>query len=154
MHRQRADLGPQRGKRLLPVGLDLRVPGRDVALLLGVAFGPHLSDDRGALFPGLLAQPGGLVPGIGQQCLVLIAQAVRVGLSLSGLVNPPSIASVRSSRVLLILGSSTFQSAPKTMKNAMVPMIASVQFGGNSGFCTAESAICAMCGYLPGRNVT
>ena len=42
---------------------------------------------------------------------------------------PPSIASVRSSRVFVILGSRTFQSATKTMKNAIAPTMTSVQFG-------------------------
>src|SRR5215469_18129633 len=46
---------------------------------------------------------------------------------------PPSMASVRSCRVLVILGSSTTHSAPKTMKKPIAPTMTSTQLG-TSGF--------------------
>ena len=52
---------------------------------------------------------------------------------------PPSIASVRSSRVLVILGSRTFQSVKKTMKNPIAPTMTLVQFG-TSGFGDDDAA--------------
>ena len=107
-----------------------------------------------AFLPGLLAQPGSLMPGFGQLGPVLLERLVRLGLASSARFRPPSIASVRSSRVWVILGSSTFHSAKKTMPNPIAPTITSVQFG-TSGFGDDVAASrCNMCGYLPAGSVT
>ena len=56
----------------LAVSLDLGVTGGDDLLALPLAFGAHLGDERGALLLRLLAQPRGLVAGLGELGLVLL----------------------------------------------------------------------------------
>ena len=49
---------------------------------LGLGLRAHLGDDLGALFPGLLAQPRGLVPGLGELLPVLLEDPGRLRLGL------------------------------------------------------------------------
>src|SRR5215831_7591343 len=84
VHREPADLGLERLERLLPVGLDLRVRHVDQAAALRLRLLAHLGDDLRALLPRLLAQPGGLVPGLGQLFPVLGEGGVRLGLGFLG----------------------------------------------------------------------
>ncbi len=81
--RDLADLATEADHRLLALGLDLlvrrcRYPGSFVFSLL-----THLGDDHRALFLGVLADLGGLVPSVCQLIDVLLAR--RLGLSLSPL---------------------------------------------------------------------
>ena len=70
--------------RLLAVGLDLGVRRLDQAAALGLRLLAHLGDDLRALLPRLLAQPGGLVPGLGQLLPVPGEDRVRLGLGFLG----------------------------------------------------------------------
>jgi hypothetical protein len=54
----------------------------DDALPLGLALGAQLGLDLGALLLGLLAEPGGLVPGLGQLRTILLQRPLRLGLGL------------------------------------------------------------------------
>src|SRR5579864_1602422 len=78
----RADLGAQRGQRLLAFGLDLGLGGLRDPAGLGLGLLAHLGDDLRALLPGLLAQPGRVVPGLGQLLLVLLEDRRGLGLLL------------------------------------------------------------------------
>src|SRR5690606_3407002 len=82
-----ADVLPQRGRGGLAVGLDLRVTGGDDLLALTLALGPHLGDERGTLLLRLLAQTRGLVPGLGELGLVLLKDALGLGLRGLGLLD-------------------------------------------------------------------
>ena len=63
----------------------------------------------------------------------------------------PSIWLVRSSSVAVILGSSTFQTMPKTMKKPIAPAMTSTQLGGKRGFGDLAAARwLIMAGYLSG----
>src|SRR5690606_26959108 len=62
--RDRTDLAPQLDHRLLALGLDLLVGGLGDAVRLGLRLLAHLGDDLGALLLGLLADAGGLGPGL------------------------------------------------------------------------------------------
>src|SRR5499426_4037533 len=84
VYRERADLGLERAERLLAVRFDLRVRRVDEAASLGVRLLAHLGDDLRSLLPCLLAQPGGLVPRLGQFLAVLGEGAVRLGLGFLG----------------------------------------------------------------------
>ena len=79
---QRPDLGAQRGQRLLPLGLDLGLGRLGHPAGFGLGLLAHLGDNLRALLPGLLAQPGRLVPGLGQLLPVLLEQLVGLGLRL------------------------------------------------------------------------
>jgi hypothetical protein len=81
--RERADLGTERGDRLLALGLDLRLAVLDDAAGLGLGLLAHLRDDRGTLLARLLADASGLVPGLGE--LLLELGELGVGLGLLGL---------------------------------------------------------------------
>jgi hypothetical protein len=78
----------QRRSGGLAVGLELRVTGGDDLLALTLALGPHLGDERGALLLRLLAQPRGLVPSLGELSLVLLKNALGLGLHGFGFVDP------------------------------------------------------------------
>ena len=82
-----ADVLAQRGRGGLAVGLDLGVAGGDDLLALPLAFRAHLGDERGALLLRLLAQPRGLVAGLGELGLVLLEDALGLGLSGLGLLD-------------------------------------------------------------------
>lgn len=82
-----ADVLAQRGRGGLAVGLDLGVTGGDDLLALPLAFRAHLGDERGALFLRLLAQTRGLVPGLGELGLVLLQNALGLGLGGLGLLD-------------------------------------------------------------------
>src|SRR5688500_6950332 len=81
--REGADLGTQRGDRLLALGLDLRLAVLDDPRGLGLGLLPHLGDDRRTLLACLLTDARGLVPGVGE--LLLELGELRVGLGLLGL---------------------------------------------------------------------
>src|SRR5580658_4517536 len=85
---QRPDLGAQRGQRLLAFGLDLGLRGLGHPARLGLGLLAHIGDDLRALLPGLLAQPGGLVPGVGQLLPVLLEQLLGLLLRLIGAGQP------------------------------------------------------------------
>ena len=93
---QRADFGTQRGQRLLALRVDLRVRGLGETPRLGLRLLAHLGDDLGALFPGLLAEAGGFVPGLGELLAVLLEGPLGFGLGLLGVLQAPSICSVCS----------------------------------------------------------
>ena len=78
----------QRLSGLLAVGLDLGVAGGDDLFALPLALRAHLRDERGALLLRLLAQPRGLVPGLGELGLVLLEHALGLGLRGLGLLDP------------------------------------------------------------------
>src|SRR5579862_9456419 len=78
----RPDLGAQRGQRLLAFGLDLGLGRLRDPAGLGLGLLAHLGDDLRALRPGLLAQPGRVVPGLGQLLLVLVEHLRGLGLLL------------------------------------------------------------------------
>src|SRR5579862_6790192 len=78
----RPDLGAQRGQRLLAFGLDLGLGGFGDPAGLGLGLLAHLGDDLRALRPGLLAQPGRVVLGLGQLLLVLVEHLRGLGLLL------------------------------------------------------------------------
>src|SRR6266581_3515964 len=61
---------------------------------------------------------------------------------------PPSISSVRSDSVLLILGISILPRKPNTSTKQIAPMISSAP-AGTSGFCDASAARYLMVGSLP-----
>ncbi len=84
---QLADVLTQRLSRGLAVGLDLRVTGGDDVLTLPLAFRAHLGDERGALLLRLLAQPRGFVTGLVELRLVLLEDALGLGLSGLGLLD-------------------------------------------------------------------
>ena len=77
----------QRGRGGLAVGLDLGVTGGDDLLALPLAFRAHLRDERGALLLRLLAQARGLVAGLGELSLVLLKNALGLGLGGLGLLD-------------------------------------------------------------------
>ncbi|BFO15315.1 hypothetical protein SHKM778_17030 [Streptomyces sp. KM77-8] len=63
------------------------MPGGDDLLALTLALGPHLGDERRTLLLRLLAQTRGLVPGFGELSLVLLKDALGLGLSGLGLLD-------------------------------------------------------------------
>lgn len=77
----------QRGGSGLAVGLDLGVAGGDDLFALPLTFRLHLLDDDGTLLLRLLAQTSGLVAGLGELSLVLLENALRLGLSRFGLLD-------------------------------------------------------------------
>ena len=80
---QRADLGPERGDRLLALGLDLRLCACSTMRAgLGLGLLPHLGDDRRTLLARLLADAAGLVAGVGELRLELLLGQLGVGLGL------------------------------------------------------------------------
>jgi hypothetical protein len=64
--------------------LDLRVRGLGETPRLGLGLLTHLGDDLGALLPGLLAEAGGFVPGLGELLPVLLEYPLGFGLGLLG----------------------------------------------------------------------
>ena len=64
--------------------LDLRVRGLGETPRLGLGLFAHLGDDLGALLPGLLAEAGGFVPGLGELLPVLLECPLGLGLGLLG----------------------------------------------------------------------
>ena len=80
---QRADLGTERGDRLLALGLDLGVRVLDDARRLGLRLLAHLGDDRRTLLTRVLADARRLVPGVAE--LLLELGQLGVGLGLLGL---------------------------------------------------------------------
>lgn len=82
-----ADVLPQRVRGGLAVRLDLRVTGGDDLLTLPLALRAHLGDERGTLLLRLLAEPRGLVPGLGELGLVLLEDALGLGLRGLGLLD-------------------------------------------------------------------
>ena len=80
---QRADLGTQRGDRLLALRLDLGLAVLDDARRLGLSLLTHLGDDLGTLLTRLLTDARRLVTGLGE--LLLELGELGVGLGLLGL---------------------------------------------------------------------
>ena len=64
--------------------------GGDDLLALPLAFRAHLGDERGTLLLRLLAQPRGLVPSLGELCLVLLKDALGLDLHGVGLFDIPA----------------------------------------------------------------
>ena len=63
---------------------------------LGLRLLPQLGQDLGALGLGVLADPGGLGPGLGQLGLVLLHAASAASCAFSAFSMPPWMAAVRS----------------------------------------------------------
>ena len=137
---QRPDLGPQRGQRLLPLGLDLGLGGLGHPARLGLGLLAHLGDDLRALLPGLLAQPGRLVPGVGELLPVLLEQLLGLGLRLVGPVQAALDRSVRSASVFWIRGSTSLARMPNTKTNRIVPMMNSGHEGSSGSVDAVLSA--------------
>src|SRR5450755_1358625 len=77
-------LGPQRGQRLLALGLDLRVRGLGQAPRLGLGLAAHLGNYLSALLLRLLAETCGVVAGLGELLAVLLQGPGRLRLGLLG----------------------------------------------------------------------
>src|SRR6201999_2831998 len=78
--RELAHVLAQSAGRGLEVGLDLGVTGCDDLLTLPLSLRPHLLYDDCALLGGLLAKPCGFVAGLGELGLVLLEDALGLGL--------------------------------------------------------------------------
>ena len=78
--RECADLGPQRGDRLLALRLDLGLAVLDDPSGLDLRLLAHLDHDLGALLARLLADPGRLVPRLAEALLEIGQAGVRLGL--------------------------------------------------------------------------
>ncbi len=78
--RERADLGPERGDRLLALGLDLRLAVLDDPRRLGLGLLAHLGHDRRTLLTRFLTDARRLVAGVGEPGLQLGELGVGLGL--------------------------------------------------------------------------
>ncbi len=86
LDRERADLGPQRGDRAGPLGLDLRLRGPGDAVSFGLRLGPQISDDALALLVGFLALARGVRAGGRDLLAVLRLSGLQLGPSFFGLL--------------------------------------------------------------------